>query len=68
MKYFYLLNHELSMAIKNQTFKQEEVLEDINWLIGIAEKEQIQKWLTCGSLVTARRAGNKMHAENTYTN
>lgn len=44
LNYFYLLNHELSMAIKNQTFKQEEVLEDINWLIGIVEKEQIQKW------------------------
>ncbi|MCI8299845.1 MAG: hypothetical protein HFI69_05765 [Lachnospiraceae bacterium] len=44
LNYFYLLNKELDIAIKNQTAKQEKILENINWLIGIVEKEQIQKW------------------------
>lgn len=44
LNYFYLLNSELSQAMKNQAAEQERILENINWLIGIVEREQIQKW------------------------
>ena len=44
LNYFYLLNRELNKAIQNQTADQEKILENINWLIEIVEKEQIQKW------------------------
>ena len=44
LNYFYLLNSELNRSIQNQTAEQEKILESINWLIEIVEKEQIQKW------------------------
>ena len=44
LNYFYLLYNELNMEIQNRTAGQEKILETINWLIGIVEKEQIQNW------------------------
>lgn len=44
LNYFYLLYNELNIAIQNQTAEQETILETINWLIEIVEKEQIQNW------------------------
>lgn len=44
LNYFCLLYNGLNMAIQSQTAERENILKNINWLIEIVEKEQIQKW------------------------